>query len=303
MSIIIVRNAEKKYRDFTALAGANLDIEPGECLGLLGPNGAGKTTLIRLITGTSPATEGEITIAGMDIRTCERQIKALIGVVPQLDNLDPDLTVIGNLLTFSRYFDMPRQTAQQRSREVLELVGLENRQKSSLSELSGGMKRRLMIARGLINRPRILILDEPTVGLDPQAKHLVWHKLRELKNSGVTLVLCTQVMEEASELADRVAIMDKGSIICLAPPAELVEYYVGRTVWEVEPEDGTQLAAIQALTQRSLEYDESHKCLTVYHVNDPIVFAGMEIATGRLKQRQATLEDVFLKLTGRALIE
>ncbi len=303
MAVISISNVVKKYKDFVALNGVNLEIKQGECLGLLGPNGAGKTTLIRMITGSSPLTEGEVSVGGMDIKTSERQIKALIGIVPQLDNLDPDLNVIGNLLTFSRYFNIPHREAKKRSTEVLQLVGLENRPKSNLGELSGGMKRRLMIARGLINRPRILILDEPTVGLDPQAKHLVWHKLRELKNSGVTLVLCTQVMEEAAELADRVAIMDKGSIICLAPPAELVVQNVGRTVWEIEPEDGHREPIIKALEQRRVEFDEGPGKITTYHVNDADAFKGLAIATGKLKQRPATLEDVFLKLTGRALIE
>jgi len=207
MLIIKAHNLIKKFKDLLAVDGVDLEVEEGECFGLLGPNGAGKTSLIRMITAVSPPTGGEIEVLGHDLKTHSRQVKAALGVVPQLDNLDPDFTVIQNLMAFARYFDIPKNEARRRSMEVLSLFELDNKRNSHIRELSGGMKRRLLIARGLINLPKIVVLDEPTIGLDPQGKHLVWRKLTELKSQGVSQLLCTQNMEEAAVLCDRVAIM------------------------------------------------------------------------------------------------
>ena len=213
MAIIETKNLSKRYKDILAVDGISLSIEEGECFGLLGPNGAGKTTLIRMITAVSPPSNGEIYVMGNNAATHARRIKASIGVVPQLDNLDPDLTVLRNLLTFARYFNIPEKEAYRRSIDVLKLFQLDERSKSRIDELSGGMKRRLLIARALINEPEIIVLDEPTIGLDPQAKYLVWQKLTELKSQGVTQLLPTQNMEEEFALCDRVAIMNKGKIL------------------------------------------------------------------------------------------
>ncbi len=305
MSVISIENVTKRYKNnLTAVDGVSLEIQAGECFGLLGPNGAGKTTLIRMIIGSSPISSGRILIEGMDIGKFGRQARALIGVVPQIDNLDSDLPVISNMITFGRYFDIPAAQARSRGMELIRLMGLETKIKSRLDELSGGMKRRLLIARGLLNNPRVLILDEPTVGLDPQAKHMVWHKLRELKKQGVTLVLCTQIMEEAQSLADRVAIMHTGKVIGLGPPGELVNRYIGRYVWEIEP-DGQGEAVQKELASRGLEFDVDNQrdLVTVYHVTDDKALGGLGLPEEALAKRQANLEDVFLRLTGRMLEE
>ena len=234
MIAVKTKNLTKKFKDMVAVDAVELEVEQGECFGLLGPNGAGKTTLIRMITAVSPPTSGDIWVLGYDLKAHARTVKAMLGVVPQTDNLDPDLTVLQNLMTFARYFDIPKKEALRRSMEVLSLFQLEDRCKSRIDELSGGMKRRLLIARGLINQPRIMILDEPTIGLDPQAKYLVWDKLRELKSQGVTQLLPTQNMEEASTLCARVAIMHQGKVLALDTPRKLVLQYVGDDIWEVE---------------------------------------------------------------------
>jgi lipooligosaccharide transport system ATP-binding protein len=218
MVTIKTRNLTKKFGDLLAVDGVDLAVEEGECFGLLGPNGAGKTSLIRMITGVSPPTRGDIWVLGKDLSINSREVKAVLGVVPQLDNLDPDLTVLQNLLTFARYFAIPGNEAYRRSLDVLKLFELENKRDSHIKELSGGMKRRLLLARGLINLPKVMVLDEPTIGLDPQAKYLVWHKLGELKSRGVTQLLCTQNMEEAAAICDRVAIMNLGKILSLDTP-------------------------------------------------------------------------------------
>ena len=212
MAVIVAEHVTKKFKDLVAVDDVSLEIEEGECFGLLGPNGAGKTSLIRMITAVSPPTQGDIRVLGQDLKVYPRQVKALLGVVPQIDNLDEDLTVIQNLTTFARYFSIPKDEAYRRSLELLSLFKLEDKPNSHLKELSGGMKRRLLLARGLINQPKIFILDEPTIGLDPQARHLVWQMLGELRAQGVTELLCTQNMEEAAILCDRVAIMHQARI-------------------------------------------------------------------------------------------
>ena len=233
MTAIETEDLSKSYRDLLAVENVNLEVAEGECFGLLGPNGAGKTTLIRMITAVSPPTRGNIRVLGMDLRTHPREVKAILGVVPQMDNLDPDLTVIQNLLTFARYFDIPRNEAHRRSTDVLNLFELKSKANSDIRELSGGMKRRLLLARALINEPRLLILDEPTIWLDPQAKYLVWRKLTELKSQGVTQLLCTQNMDEAATLCNRVAIMHQGKILAIGIPQQLITRHVGNEVWEL----------------------------------------------------------------------
>jgi len=296
MPIIETSGLTKKFKQLTAVNNINLEIEPGECYGLLGPNGAGKTSLIRMITAVSPPSEGKIIVAGKDLAADAREIKALLGVVPQIDNLDPDLKVLQNLLTFARYFSIPGQEAYRRSMEVLKLFQLEDRQKSQIRELSGGMKRRLLIARGLINNPKILILDEPTVGLDPQSRHLVWQKLRELKTRGVTQVLCTQNMEEAELLCDRVAVMHMGNVLVVDTPSELIAKYVGKQIREI-PVDSAGTDVVEQIKARQLDYEKVGNIIQVFQADENQT-AGL---VGKV--RQATLEDVFFKLTGRSLVE
>jgi lipooligosaccharide transport system ATP-binding protein len=303
MFIIKTRNLTKKFKDLLAVDNVNLEIEEGECFGLLGPNGAGKTSLIKMITAVSPPTRGDIQVLGNDLKTHSRQVKAILGVVPQMDNLDPDLTVFQNLMTFARYFNIPKDEARRRSTEVLRLFELENKRNSHIRELSGGMKRRLLIARGLINLPRILVLDEPTIGLDPQGKYLVWHELAELKSQGVTQLLCTQNMEEAAALCDRVAIMHQGKILSLDAPRKLISRYVGNEIGEMEVSSEERGEVIKALEGRGLGFEEVGDKIHVFHVEADEITRGLVNLTGRLRRRPATLEDVFFRLTGRSLVE
>jgi lipooligosaccharide transport system ATP-binding protein len=297
MSIIKTANLTKKFKELVAVDNVSLEIEEGECFGLLGPNGAGKTSLIRMITAVSPPTHGDIWVTGKDLAKYPREVKAILGVIPQIDNLDPDLKVLQNLLTFARYFAIPRDEAYRRSLEILNSVQLEDKLNSRIQELSGGMKRRLLIGRGLINMPRILILDEPSIGLDPQAKHMVWQKLKELKSQGITQLLCTQNMEEAARLCDRVAIMHLGRILVIDAPQALVSRYVGSQIWEIELDSAERDKIINELESRRLDFEEVAGIIQVFHVdNRPI-----EGLPGRA--RAATLEDVFFKLTGRSLVE
>ena len=302
MVVIKTQNLTKNFGDLVAVDDVSLEIEEGECFGLLGPNGAGKTSLIRMITAVSPPTKGKIWVLDGDLQSHSRQVKAVLGVVPQVDNLDPDLTVLQNLLTFARYFDIPKVEARRRSMEVLRLFQLEDRCKSRIRELSGGMRRRLLVARGLINSPRVMVLDEPTIGLDPQAKYLVWHKLTELKSQGVTQLLCTQNMEEASALCNRIAIMHQGRVMSLDTPVKLISRYVGDVVWEVELNSEEGDKAIKYLESRGLDFEVVGDKIHIFHIK------GDELANGVLDwrkamRRAATLEDVFFRLTGRSLVE
>ena len=303
MAIILTRNLTKKFKDLLAVDDVNLEIEEGECFGLLGPNGAGKTSLIRMITAVSPPAGGNIWVLGKDLKVYPRQVKAILGVVPQLDNLDPDLTVLQNLITFARYFAIPKQEAYRRSMEVLGLFQLDDKRNSHIKELSGGMKRRLLLARGLINQPRILILDEPTIGLDPQARHLVWQKLGELKARGVTQLLCTQSMEEAALLCDRVAIMHQGRIVSQDTPPALISRYVGDEVLEIETDSGNRSKIIEKLTGCGFDFVDVGDKIEVFHTGRDELAKGLEDFSDGLRRRSATLEDVFFRLTGRTLVE
>ena len=303
MIIIQTKNLTKRFKDLVAVDNVDLAIAQGECFGLLGPNGAGKTSLIKMIIGVSPPTQGEIWVLGKALKSNAREIKAVLGVVSQVDNLDPDLTVLQNLLTFARYFDIPKNEARQRALENLGLFELKSKIKSDIRELSGGMKRRLMVARALINRPRILILDEPTTGLDPQTKYLVWRKLAELKSQGVTQVLCTQNMEEAQVLCDRVAVMNQGKILSLAPPRQLIARHTGNEIWEIKVSPGNKASAISHLQNRRLDFEDAGETIYVFHTDSTEPISGLENLTQGVNRRPATLEDVFFRLTGRSLEE
>jgi lipooligosaccharide transport system ATP-binding protein len=301
--IIVARDLTKRYGDFTAVDGISFSVEAGECFGILGPNGAGKTTTIRMISCVSPVTSGFLTVDGMAVQEHPRRVKAILGVVPQEDNLDPDLTVRQNLRAYARYFDLSREVTEQRIAEALELLQLADRTDYRMDALSGGMKRRLTIARGLINTPKILVLDEPTTGLDPQARHLVWQKLRFLRSQGVTMLLTTHYMDEAARLCDRLVVMHQGRIIGEGTPKELIERHAGRDVVEVEAEPHERESIAARL--RSLEgvnVEEVEDMLYVYSRSengfDP---RSLGVDADRIVYRRANLEDVFLKLTGRGL--
>jgi lipooligosaccharide transport system ATP-binding protein len=303
MLIIEAHNLTKKFKDLVAVDGVDLEVEKGECFGLLGPNGAGKTSLIRMITAVSPPTSGDIKVLGKDLKSHAREVKTLLGVVPQLDNLDADLTVLQNLMTFARYFDIPQKEAGRRSLEILSLFELENKRDSHLRELSGGMKRRLLIARGLINQPQVVILDEPTIGLDPQGKYLVWDKLTELKAQGVSQLLCTQNMEEATVLCDRVAIMHAGKIMGLGTPQELVSRYAGSEVWEIELEPEERDETARELERQGVDLEVVGNRVHLFHVEAEKMGKELLLSSQRVRRRPATLEDVFFRITGRSLAE
>ncbi len=297
---IAARDLCKAYSGVDAVRGVSFDVAPGEVVGFLGPNGAGKTTTVRMISCFLPPTSGSATVYGVDVRSRPRDVKRMLGICPQEDNLDPDFDVLKNLLAYGRYFGIPGREIRARAERLLDFVQLGDRKKSAVQELSGGMKRRLVLARALLNEPRVLILDEPTTGLDPQARHAIWTRLRGLRATGVTVLLTTHYMEEAAQLCDRVIVVDHGRVLMDGSPASLVEREVGHTVveaWNYEP---TFAAFLGSLPGRLEEVGDR---LYFYpaagdHVERLLDerFPGQE----RLIRR-ATLEDVFLKLTGRAL--
>ncbi len=303
--IIRARDLVKRYGALTAVDGISFSVRAGECFGLLGPNGAGKTTTIRMITCVSPVTEGELTVDGMDVRLEARRIKGAIGVVPQANNLDPDLSVRQNLQVYGRYFDLPPKLVNERIDEALELFQLSHRQNDSIASLSSGMQRRLTIARGLINSPRILVLDEPTTGLDPQARHMVWQKLRLLRSQGVTMLLTTHYMEEATHLCDRVVIIHQGKIIAEETPAALIDQFAGREVVEVHVEDAERGRLMERLNAMDgVTVEEVEDIIYVYvRAGDGIDAAALKLEASKVVYRRPNLEDVFLRLTGRGLQE
>ncbi len=280
----------------------DFDVYKGECVGFLGPNGAGKTTTVRMIYCFLPVTEGELTVAGMNVKTQEREIKRLIGVSPQEDNLDPDFTVIKNLLVYASYFSVPKAEATKRALDLLKFFVLEEKKEASIDELSGGMKRRLIMARALVNEPKILLLDEPTTGLDPQGRHIVWDEIRTLRKQGVTIILTTHYMDEAEALCDRIFIVDNGKIIQSGAPAELIRKHAGKDVLEVEYDEAMARALKEQLPDAEVEvFGEQVRVFAKKHgIFEQII---KQYPNKTMTIRNANLEDVFLKLTGRKLRE
>lgn len=306
VSLIHARGLVKRFGEFVAVDGIDLDVAPGEAFGFLGPNGAGKSSTMRMIGCVSPPSGGLLTILGLDPTRDGPRIRAQLGVVPQQDTLDLELTVRENLLIYGRYFGLPRAVIRERADVLLEFVQLLDRAGDKVEPLSGGMKRRLTIARSLINEPQILLLDEPTTGLDPQARHVVWDRLFRLKHQGVTLVLTTHYMDEAEQLCDRLVVMDKGRIAAEGSPRALIERFSSRDVVELRFALGdNEIAAeklaglgdrIEVLPDRILVYaDDGDACLSAVH--------GRGVAPLATLVRRSTLEDVFLRLTGRSLVD
>jgi lipooligosaccharide transport system ATP-binding protein len=294
----------KTFGDLVAVAGIDFEIQEGECFGFLGPNGAGKTTTVRMIHCVSPLTSGALTVAGHPAAIDNRALKMITGVIPQEINLDNDLTVFENLVVFARFFDIGRREAKARIAELLSFVELEAKAASKISELSTGMKRRQLIARALINRPRVIVADEPTTGLDPQARHLIWQRLRQLKSQGTTLVLTTQYMEEAQQLCDRLVVMYQGRILKEGIPSRLVEEEIGREVVEVRlpPEDDARI--LGELAAFPCAHERVGDTLYFYcRDGHALMRRLLELDLPNTLHRPATLEDVFLKLTGRSLHE
>jgi len=303
----MARDLRKCYGGFDAVKGVDFEVFGGECFGFLGPNGAGKTTTMKMIYGAVIPTGGELAVAGLDVYRNEREIKRRIGVVPQENNLDDELEVRENLLIYGRYYDLPRKTVLQRTDELLDFVQLSDKVGARVEQLSGGMKRRLLIARALINDPEIVVLDEPTTGLDPQARHLVWDRLRALTDEGKTLVLTTHYMEEAARLCDRLVIMEGGLIIAGGTPRNLIEEHVSPQVLEFRA-DHEAIEGLLSLVEPVADAVErtGDEVLLAYTDDADALVAevqGSEIEVENTVHRQAGLEDVFLRLTGRSLNE
>jgi lipooligosaccharide transport system ATP-binding protein len=301
--LIEAKGLTKKFDDFTAVDHIDFKVYKGECVGFLGPNGAGKTTIVRMMYCFLPPTAGELTVAGLSVNTQCREIKGMVGVAPQEDNLDPDFTVIKNLTVYARYFDIPKDVALKRADEQLKFFQLEEKREVPIAALSTGMKRRLIFARALLNQPQILLLDEPTTGLDPQARHLVWDEVRHLKKKQVTIILTTHYMDEAEVLCDRVLIVDRGKIIEEGNPAELVKKHIGEDVLEVDNDEKLMPTLKEAFPDA--RFEKLGDRMQIFTDKPHGVFEGFlkEHPLQNVTIRKANLEDVFLKLTGRGLRE
>ena len=298
--IINVENLTKRFGAFTAVDGVSFQVKPGECFGILGPNGAGKTSTIKMIYGFSPITAGGLQVFGLDIRSEWRNIRARIGVCHQENSLDQELTVLENLIVYARFFNISRSDARSRALELLDLIALDQRRDSPVSELSGGMMRRLVLARALINSPDILILDEPTTGLDPQSRHQIWERLDKLRADGISILLTTHYMDEAERLCDRLIIMDHGRILVEGAPGDLIRQNAGRNIIEIS--DPSEEARKYLKENRINCEDLGNRIITYFETRDEqYQTVRDEFCREGCIIRLATLEDVFLKLTGRAL--
>ncbi|MDR3546515.1 MAG: ABC transporter ATP-binding protein [Candidatus Limnocylindrales bacterium] len=304
--LIRARALTKRFGTLTAVDAIDFDVAPGESFGFLGPNGAGKTSAMRMIGCVSPVSDGELSVLGMDPRIDGPRIRARLGVVPQQDTLDQELTVSDNLAIYGRYFDLPRDVIRRRVAELLDFVQLTERARDQVEPLSGGMKRRLTIARSLINEPDLLLLDEPTTGLDPQARHLLWDRLYRLKQKGVTLVLTTHYMDEAEQLCDRLVVMDKARIVAQGSPRQLIVQHSSREVLEMRFPVGVQETLDGALDGLGDRVDRLPDRVLVY-TDDGDAAAAVAHQRGLRPEmslvRRSSLEDVFLRLTGRSLVD
>ena len=306
MPLVEARSLTKKFGDLTAVDAIDFAVAPGESFGFLGPNGAGKTSAMRMIGAVSPVTEGYLQVLGMDPAVDGPEIRRRLGVVPQDDTLDTELSVAENLFIYGRYFDLPRPVIRERITELLDFAQLTERRDDKVEPLSGGMKRRLTIARALINQPELLILDEPTTGLDPQARHVLWDRLYRLKQQGVTLIITTHYMDEAEQLCDRLVIMDKAKIVAQGSPRQLIDEYSTREVLEMRFPVGVQETILDRLDGLAKRTEVLPDRVLLYTGNgedtaDEVAHRGLEPES--LVVRRSTLEDVFLRLTGRTLVD
>jgi len=304
--LVSARALTKRFDDFVAVDAIDFDVHPGEAFGFLGPNGAGKSSTMRMIGAVSPVTEGTLTVLGLDPDRDGAAIRARLGVVPQENNLDTELPVEENLLVYGRYFDLPRAVIRERIDELLAFAELTERRRDLVDHLSGGMKRRLTIARALINQPDLILLDEPTTGLDPQARHVLWDRLYRLKQRGATLIITTHYMDEAEQLCDRLVVMDKGAIAARGSPRELIAHYATREVVELRFAIGTQEGAVDRLEGLGKRIEVlPDRVLVSTDDGDRTVadVAERGLNPASVVVRRSTLEDVFLRLTGRRLID
>ncbi len=304
--LVSARALTKRFDDFVAVDAIDFDVHPGEAFGFLGPNGAGKSSTMRMIGAVSPVTEGTLTVLGLDPDRDGAAIRARLGVVPQENNLDTELPVEENLLVYGRYFDLPRAVIRERIDELLAFAELTERRRDLVDHLSGGMKRRLTIARALINQPDLILLDEPTTGLDPQARHVLWDRLYRLKQRGATLIITTHYMDEAEQLCDRLVVMDKGAIAARGSPRELIAHYATREVVELRFAIGSQEGAVDRLEGLGKRIEVlPDRVLVSTDDGDRTVadVAERGLNPASVVVRRSTLEDVFLRLTGRRLID
>ena len=304
--VIRAENLTKVYGDFTAVNNISFEVPRGESFGLLGPNGAGKSTTMKMIAAVSTRSSGNLEVLGMDPNTEGPSIRSQLGVVPQEDNLDQELRVRENLIAYGRFFGMPRAEASKRADELLEFAQLTDRVKSKVEPLSGGMKRRLTIARSLMNDPQMLLLDEPTTGLDPQARHILWDRLFRLKERGTTLVLTTHYMDEAEQLSDRIIVVDKGEIMAEGSPAQLIRQYSSKEVLEVRYGSDKNATVAKKIADVGERMEILPDRILIYSDNGErdlaeITKRGHHPTTSLV--RRSSLEDVFLRLTGRTLVE
>jgi lipooligosaccharide transport system ATP-binding protein len=305
MTVLTAERLTKKYGDLLAVDGISMEVQKGECFGLLGPNGAGKTSTMKMVYAVSPITAGRLIVLGLDVQTRPREVKQKLGVAPQEYNLDPDFTVLDNLVIHARYFRIPKDQARGRAKELLEFFKLTEKEDSIVEHISGGMKRRLILARALINEPDVLVLDEPTTGLDPQARHLIWEKLIDLKSQGTTILLTTHYMEEAEYLCDRLVILDQGRILTEGRPQTLVQSIIGDEILELVPTVLEDCLIMLKSNPKKLRYQVVGKKVEIF-AQDPKSLVAELLSQLKLENfslRRATLEDVFLHLTGRELRE
>lgn len=303
--VIHAQNLFKRYSKLVAVNGVSFQIHQGECFGFLGPNGAGKTSTMKMISCVSPISSGTLSVFDMDVRSHQRDVKQLLGVVSQADSLDPDLNVMQNLISFGRFFNLPSHVARERALEGLELFQLADRANDMPDHLSGGMRRRLLIARALMNEPRILVLDEPTTGLDPQARLLVWDKLHLLKSRGITMLLTTHYMDEAEHLCDRLVVIDHGEILEEGTPNEMIQSLVGDVVFEVRVSHTDKAGLIDWLNGSDIQghIEDRADSVLIYPSNGLLSLDDVPLDGYQITRRPGNLEDVFLKLTGRGLRE
>jgi len=304
--LVRARNLTKAFGELVAVDSVDFDVQPGEAFGFLGPNGAGKSSTMRMIGAVSPPTSGDLTVLGMDPQRDGATIRARLGVVPQESNLDEELPVDENLIVYGRYFDLPRPVIRERIEELLEFAQLGERAKDKVTALSGGMKRRLVIARALINQPDVITLDEPTTGLDPQARHALWDRLYRLKQEGATLIITTHYMDEAEQLCDRLVVMDKGKIVAEGSPRDLIAEHSTREVVELRFAIGEQEAALSHLDNMAERLEVLPDRVLLYTADgdktaDTVHTSGLQ--PEQMVVRRSTLEDVFLHLTGRSLVD
>ena len=298
--IIKAVSLRKDYGEFHAVKGIDFEVMPGEIFGMLGPNGAGKTTTMRMLSSVSPITAGQIFVDGLNVQEEPRKVRDRIGVVAQHDGLDPDLNVLQNLVTYARYFSITGNAAEDRAREMLEFFGMDHRADSSIHTLSGGMKRRLTLARAFMTRPRVVILDEPSTGLDPQARNRVWEQLFRIRDAGATILMSTHYMEEAAQLCDRLVIMDNGKILARGTPDDLVMEHAGSLTAVIRPNNDSGPAVRSKLESMGKDVRDRGAALMV-HGSEQLRTELGQIDSAAVRFRGSTLEDVFLNLTGREL--